>query len=103
MTDDEVKDFVVINFGECFKSTKRMVSKLCEEQNIREVSESLLTAPNEVEKYAIMMQSNSSDNCVHHYNNKIWICLIQNYNLLTLKLWLKTKIIDSDLDIAEVY
>ena len=48
-----------------------MVSKLCEEQNIREVSESLLTAPNEVEKYAIMMQSNSSDNCVHHYNNKI--------------------------------
>ena len=47
-----------------------MVSKLCEEQNIREVSESLLTAPNEVEKYAKIMKSNSSDNCVHHYNNK---------------------------------
>ena len=66
-----MKDFVVISFGERFKSAKRIISKLCEEQYIREVSESLLTAPNEAEKYAKMMQSNSSDNCVHHYNNKI--------------------------------
>ena len=32
--------------------------------------------PDEVEKY---VQSNSSDNCTHHYNVEIWIFLIQNY------------------------
>ena len=38
LTDDEVKDFVVISFGECLKSTKeKLCSKLNEEQNLREV------------------------------------------------------------------
>ena len=72
LTDEEVKDFVTVNFSEYFKSTKeKLYSKLNEEQNIRKVAKSLyifLTTPDEVEKY---VQSNSSDNCVHHYNVEI--------------------------------
>ena len=44
LTDDEVKDFVVINFSEYFKSIR-------EEQNLRKVATSLyifLTIPNEI-------------------------------------------------------
>ena len=37
--DEEVKDFVLINFREYFKSTKeKLYSKLNEEQNLRKVS-----------------------------------------------------------------
>ena len=64
LTDEQVKDFVAINFSEYFKSIR-------EEQNLRKVAKSLyifLTTPDEVEKY---VQSNSSDNCVHHYNVEI--------------------------------
>ena len=72
LTDNEVKDFVVIDFGEYFKSTKeKLYSKFFEEQNTRKVAESLyifLTTPGEVEKYAKIMQSISSDNCVHRYD-----------------------------------
>ena len=75
LTDDEMKDFVVINSGEYFKSTReKLYSKLSRKQNLRKVVESLYifaTAPNEVEKYFEMMQSNSSDNCVHHYNVEV--------------------------------
>ena len=75
LTDDEMKDFVVINSGEYFKSTKeKLYSKLSRKQNLRKVVESLYifaTTPNEVEKYFEMMQSNSSDNCVHHYNVEV--------------------------------
>ena len=63
LTNDEVKDFVAINFSEYFKTVK-------EEQNLRKVAKSLcifLTAPHEVEKY---VQSNSSDNCIHIYKLK---------------------------------
>ena len=73
MTDEEVKDFVVTNFNQYFKSIK-------EEQNLRKVGKSLyifLTTPDEVEKY---VQSDSSDNYTHHYNAEILIFLIQNYN-----------------------
>ena len=53
LTDDEVKDFVVINFGEYFKSTKEnLYSKLNEEQNHRKVVGLLyifLTTTDEVE------------------------------------------------------
>ena len=36
LTDDEVKDFVVINFGEYFKSMKEKLHyKIYEEENIR--------------------------------------------------------------------
>ena len=40
LNDEEVKDFVVINFGECFKFTREALhSKLGEEENIRKVAE----------------------------------------------------------------
>ena len=70
-----MKDILVINFGEYFKSTKeKLHSKLCEEQNIRKVAESryiFRTTPYGVEEYGNMMQSNSLDNCVHCCNIEI--------------------------------
>ena len=59
LTDEEVADFVAINFSEYFK--------LIEEQYLRKVAKSLstfLTTTDEV-------QSNSSDNCIHHYSVEI--------------------------------
>ena len=64
LTDEEVKEIVPINFSEYFKSTRK-------EQNLRKVAKLLcifLTTPDEVEKY---VQSNSSDNCIYHYNVEI--------------------------------
>ena len=56
LTDDEVKDFLVINFGEYFKSTNReLYSKSNKKKNIKKVTESLyifLTIPNAVEKHS---------------------------------------------------
>ena len=70
--DDEVKDFVAMNFREYFRSRKeKLYSKLSEERNLRKVVKSLyifLTTLGEVERYTRMMQSNSSNNCVHRYN-----------------------------------
>ena len=60
-TDEEVKDFVAINFSEYFKSTR-------EEQNLRKVAQSLdifLTTSDKVENY---VQLNSFGNSIHHYN-----------------------------------
>ena len=51
-----------------------MYGKLCEEQNIRTVDELLyifLTTTNKAEKYVEVMESNSSNNCIHHRNIKI--------------------------------
>ena len=51
-----------------------MYSKLTEEQTRRKLAKSFdifLIAPDEVEKYVEMMQSNSSDNCIHLYNVEI--------------------------------
>ena len=59
--DEDVKNFVAIYFSEYFKTVR-------EEKNVRKVAKSLyifLTTPDDVEKY---LQSNSSDNYVHHYN-----------------------------------
>ena len=51
LTDNEVTDFVVKNFGEYFKSTKeKLCSKLIEEQILRKAAESLyisLATPDE--------------------------------------------------------
>ena len=69
--DDEVKDFIVINFSKYFKSMKE---KLYSKQNLRKVDEWLykfLTTPGEVEKYVEVMQSNSSDNCMCPYKTEI--------------------------------
>ena len=76
LTDDEVKDFVAINFSEYFNSTR-------EEQNLRKHGKSLyifLTTPDEVEKYVEILESNSSDDCIHRYNVEILKFLIQTYN-----------------------
>ena len=65
LTDEEVKDFVAINFSEYFKTIR-------EEQNLRNVIKSLyisLATPDEVQKY---VKSSYSDNCVHHYNVEIF-------------------------------
>ena len=59
LTDEEIKDFVAINFSEYFKLIR-------EEQNLRKVVKSLyifLTMPDEVERY---VQSNSFNNCIQH-------------------------------------
>ena len=59
LTYEELKDFEAINFSEYFKSIR-------EEENLRNIAKSLyifLTTPDEVEK---CVQSNSSDNCIHH-------------------------------------
>ena len=60
LTDDEVKDFVIINFSEYSKFIReKLYYKLCEEYNLRKVAESVyifLTTPDEIEKYVEMMQ-----------------------------------------------
>ena len=64
LTNDEVKDFVVIDLGEYFKSKKeKLCSKLNAKQNLKKIVESFrifITTPDK--KYFEMMQSSSSDN-----------------------------------------
>ena len=58
LTDEEAKDFVAINFSDYFKSARgKLYSKLSEEKFLRKIAELLyifLTAPDEVEKYAML-------------------------------------------------
>ena len=72
LTDEEVKDYIAINFSEYFKSTKeKLYSKLNKKQNLRKVAKSpyiSLKTPDGVEKY---VQSNSFDNCILLYNIEI--------------------------------
>ena len=83
-TDEEVKDFVVINFNEYFTFTReKLYSKLSEKQNLRKVAESFnifLSTSDEVEKYVETIQSNSSDKYVHQ------VTLIQDLNEKLLSL-----------------
>ena len=61
---EKVKHFVAINFSKYFRSVR-------EEQNLIKVAKSLdifLTTTEKIEKN---LQSNSSDDCVHHYNVEI--------------------------------
>ena len=55
MTDNELKDFVVMNFGEYFKSIReKLYFKLSEEQNLTEFIDLLyisLATPDEEQKY----------------------------------------------------
>ena len=86
LTDvEEVKDFVVINVSEYFKSIR-------EEQNLRKVAKSLyifLTTPDEEEKCE---QSNSSDNCVHHYNVEISNIFDPELQLINIKAVIENKL-----------
>ena len=90
------KDFVAIKFSEYFKSTReKLYSKISEEQNIRKVAKSLyidLTTPDEVEKCAKMMQSNSSNNCVHPYNSMVLNLLDPELQMINTKPVIKNKI-----------
>ena len=63
-----------------------------EEQNFREVVKSLyifLTTPDEIVKY---MESNSSDNCAHHYNVEILNLCDPGLQLINTKSVIKLKI-----------
>ena len=72
LTGDKVKDFVAINFSEYFKFT--------------------VTTPNEVEKCAKMMQSNTSDDCVHRYNMMILNLFDPELQLINNKSMIKNKL-----------
>ena len=83
LTDEEVKDFTAINFSEYSKSIE-------EEQNLIKDAKSLyifLAAPDEV-------QSNSSDNCIRHYNVKILNLFDPELQLINTKSVIKNKLKD---------
>ena len=96
LTDKEMKDFVVINLGECFKSTReKLYSKLNEEQSLRKVSKWFYifqTTPDEVGKYVEIMHSNSSDNCIHGYNAEILNIFDPEFQLINTKPMIKNKL-----------
>ena len=82
LTGEEVKDFVAINFSQSIR----------EEQNLRKVAKSLyifLTTPDEGEKY---VESNYSDNCVHHYNVEILNLFDPELQFINSKPVIKNKI-----------
>ena len=94
LTDDEVRDFAVMNFSVYIKFTRQKVySKQSGEQNFRKVAESLCLSkiPDEVQKHVEMMQSSYSDNCICHYNIKILNLFDQELQLINTKLIIKNK------------
>ena len=85
LTDEQKKDFVTVNFSECFKS-------IIEEQNLRKVAKSLyivVTTPDEVEKY---VQSNYSDNCIYFYKVEILNLFDPELQLINTKPVIKNKL-----------
>ena len=84
-TDDEVKDLVVINFSDYFKSRReKLYSKLSEEQNFRKIAKSLyivLATSDEMEEYMEMMQSSSSDVYTSHFNITFLNCFDRKQQL----------------------
>ena len=93
LSDEEVKEFVAINFSEYFRSAKEeLYSKLSEEQNLRKVAKLLyifLTTPDEVEKYG---PSNYCDNCIHRYNVEILKLFDPDLQLINTKPMIKNKL-----------
>ena len=84
-TDEELKDFAVINFSEHFNSIRA-------EQNPRKTAKLLyivLTTPDEVEKY---VQSNSFDNCIHLYNVEILKIFDLDLQMIKTKPMIKNKL-----------
>ena len=84
MTGFEIlKNFVATNFNKYLKS-------ITEEQNLRKVAKLFyifLTMPDEVEKY---VQSNSSDNFLHHYNVEILNLFYLDLQLINTKPMIKS-------------
>ena len=91
-----MKGFVAITFTGYFKSTrKKLYSNLSEEQNLRKFTEFLyifITTPDEVQKYVEIMQSNSSDKYVYHYNIEILNPSDPELQLINAKPMIKTKL-----------
>ena len=89
MTDNEVRDFVVVNFSLYFKSTKeKSYSKLSEEQDLRKVAKSFyifLTTLDEVQKHAKIIQLNPSDKYVHRYNIEVFSIFEPELQLINTK------------------
>ena len=79
-----MKNFVAINFREYFKSIR-------EEQNRRKAKSFYIfpTTRHEVEKY---VQSNSSYNCIHHYNVEILNLFDPELQLINTKPVIKNKL-----------
>ena len=75
LVEDGEKDFVVINFDEYFKYLReKLHSKLCKEQNLWKVAELLyifLTTPDKVMILEMMLLS-YFDNCIYHFNIKVF-------------------------------
>ena len=72
----------------------KLYSKLYEEQNVRNVAESLyifLATPDKIEKYGKMLESNFSDTCEHHYNIKILNLFDPELQLINTKPMIKSK------------
>ena len=85
MTEEDVKDFVVKNLNEYFKS-------ISDKQNLRKASKSLyisLTTPVKVEYY---VQSTSPDSYIHHYNIKILNLFDPELELINTKPEIKNKL-----------
>ena len=88
-------DFAVINFGEYSKSSKENIySKINKEQNLRNIAKLLcifLTTPDERENYAKIVQTNSFDNFVHHYNIDILNLFDSELQLINFKPIIRNK------------
>ena len=85
LTDEEVKDFVAMNFSEYFKSKRK-------QQNLWRAAKSLhilLTTPKEVEKY---VQPNPSGNCEHRYNVEILNIFDSKLQMINAKPMIKNKL-----------
>ena len=81
-----------------------MYSKLSEKQDLRKIAILLyifLTTPDEVEKYVETMQSNSSGNCVYHYNIEILNLFDPEIQLINTKPMNKNKLKESLSDLKK--
>ena len=80
-----MKDFIAINFSGYFKP-------ISQEQHFRKVAKSLyifLATPDGLEKH---VQSNSSDNCINHYNVDILNLFDPKLQLIDTKPLIKNKL-----------
>ena len=85
LTDEEVKDFLAINFSNFFKSIR-------EEQNLGKVAKwhyVFLTTSDEVEKY---VQSNSSGNCIYPYSVEILNLFVPELQQINTKPMIKNNL-----------
>ena len=96
LTDDEVKNFVAIEFEEYFRSRREtLYYTLNEEQNLRKVAKLLYifqTTPDEVEKYLEVMQSDSVDNYVDRYKIRVLNLFNSELQLTNTKSMIKSKL-----------